>query len=290
MMGTMTERSELAAFLRAKREQIRPADVGLPDHGRRRTPGLRREEVATLAGVSVDYLVRLEQGRDVHPSAEVLAALAAALRLTDDERVHLKKLGLISANRALCPAAQALVHDVAPTVLALLDGLGSTPAFVLGPASDVLASNPAWKQLVRPLGMLDHEAVNLARYTFLDARARAVYADWAVAADEQASRLRSASVRWGHDGGFTALVDELRAEPEFAQRWSAHPVSEQRRGEKRLVHPDLGELRIAYEVLLLPDDTEQQLVTWLPADDATAAALRATVPASPPQLRVVGGG
>jgi transcriptional regulator with XRE-family HTH domain len=285
----MSERSELAAFLRAKREQIRPADVGLPDSGRRRTPGLRREEVATLAGVSVDYLVRLEQRRDAHPSAEVLAALAGALRLDDDERLHLKKLGLISANRSMCPAATAMVFEVAPTVGALLEGLDPTPAFVLGPASDVLAWNRSWQRLVEPLGMLDGHRRNLACYVFLDARARGAYPDWSLAADEQASRLRSASVHWGEDAAFVNLLDELGTVPEFAVRWSAHPVSEKRRGEKRLAHPDLGELRLAYEVLLVPDDGDQRLVTWLAADDATAAKLRGGIPVSPAKLRVVGG-
>jgi transcriptional regulator with XRE-family HTH domain len=287
-MGDMTERSELAAFLRARREQIRPADVGLPDSGRRRTPGLRREEVATLAGVSIDYLVRLEQGRDVHPSAEVLAALGDALQLSDDEKVHLKKLGMISANRAMCPAAQPMVTEVASTVMTLLQGLDPVPAFVLGPANDVLAWNPAWAALVAPLGLLDTDPPNFARYVFLDERARIAYPDWASSADDQASQLRAASVAWGEDAAFVALVGELRAAPEFARRWAAHPVSEKRRGVKRLVHPTLGELSLAFEVLLLPDG-DQRLVTWLPADDASAATLRGAVPVSPAQLRVVGG-
>src|SRR6187431_2086527 len=129
----MSERSELAEFLRARREQVHPADVGLPDSGRRRTPGLRREEVATLAGVSVDYLVRLEQGRDTHPSSDVLAALADAMRMTEDERRHLALLGMISGNGAFCPTEQVLATEVAPTVTAVLDALDPTPAFVLGP-------------------------------------------------------------------------------------------------------------------------------------------------------------
>jgi transcriptional regulator with XRE-family HTH domain len=284
----MSERSELAEFLRARREQLRPADVGLPDSGRRRTPGLRREEVATLAGVSIDYLVRLEQGRDVHPSAEVLNALAEALRLVGDERLHLKKLGMISNNRALCPEAQPLLHEVAPTVLTLLDGLHPTPAFVLGPASDVLAWNRAWAALVEPMGLLDAPRVNLARYVFLDGRAARIYPDWDAAADEQASQLRAAAVHWGEDADFAGLIEELRAVPAFEQRWAAHPVSEKRRGVKPLAHPDLGELALAYEVLLLPDG-DQRLVTWLSADDATAVKLRGAVPMSPARLRVVGG-
>jgi transcriptional regulator with XRE-family HTH domain len=286
----VAERSELAEFLRARRERLQPADVGLPDNGRRRTPGLRREEVATLAGVSIDYLVRLEQGRDVHPSAEVLGALADALRLDDEERHYLKKLGMISSNRAACPAPRPLQTEVAPTVRVLLDRLDPTPAFVLGPVSDLLGWNGGFRRLVEPLGWFDDERPNLARYVFLDPRARRVYPDWSHAADEQVGRLRTAAVFWGEDPEVVELLAALQAEPEFATRWAAHPVTEKRRGTKRLAHPELGELRLAFDVMMLPDDGDQQLVTWLPADDATAARLDAAVPVSPAQLRVVGGG
>src|SRR4051812_2117806 len=142
----------VAEFLRARRDQLQPSDVGLPDNGRRRSPGLRREEVAALAGVSIDYLVRLEQGRDTRPSPSVIAALADALRLDDDQRRQLYTLAMVSQTSELCPAARPLPRVVAPTVLALLKGLGTTPAFVSGPANDVLAWNDAWEHLVRPLG------------------------------------------------------------------------------------------------------------------------------------------
>jgi len=288
----VSEPSDLADFLRARREALQPADVGLPDSGRRRTPGLRREEVATLAGVSIDYLVRLEQGRDVHPSASVLAALAQALRLSEDERSHMAKLGLRGQNSALCPAASPLRHEVAPTVRQILESLGPTPAFVAGPANDVLAWNKAWEQVVSPLGMLDGQEPNVACYVFVDSRARTVFADWSVAADEQVSRLRTAELQWGGDDHFMALLAELQQQPEFAARWLAHTVSEAGRGVMRLCHPDAGDLRLAYDVLALPDDGGQRLITWQPADDATAASLRVllagTAPASPAQLRVVG--
>lgn len=283
----------MAEFLRSRREQLQPADVGLPDSGRRRTPGLRREEVATLAGVSIDYLVRLEQGRDTRPSASVIAALADALRLDDDERRQLSMLAVISQNAELCPSARPLAREVAPTVVALLERLGTTPAFVAGPTNDVLARNDAWERLVRPLGMLDGAVPNLARHVFLHPDARAVYPDWTAAADEQVSRLRSATGRWADDESFATLMDELRTAPDFIERWSSFATTEKRRGTKRIVHPDLGRLRLAYDVLLLPDDAdEQRLITWLPADDATAIALAATgdtaVPTSPAQLRVIG--
>ena len=283
----------VAEFLRARREQLQPGDVGLPDSGRRRTPGLRREEVATLAGVSIDYLVRLEQGRDTRPSASVIAALANALRLDDDQRRQLYTLALVSQTAELCPTARPLARTVAPTVTVLLERLGPTPAFVAGPANDVLAWNPAWDVLVRPLGMLDGAIPNLARYVFLHPDARTVYPDWVAAADEQVSRLRAAPSRWGDDESFAALMDELRTSEAFVERWSIFAATEKRRGTTRLAHPDIGHLRLNYEVLLLADDVdEQRLVTWLPADEATALALaragEAAVPTSPAQLRVIG--
>jgi transcriptional regulator with XRE-family HTH domain len=283
----------VAEFLRARREQLQPGDVGLPDSGRRRTPGLRREEVATLAGVSIDYLVRLEQGRDTRPSPSVIAALADALRLDDGQRRELYLLAMVSQSTELCPAPRPLTREVAPTVTALLDGLGRTPAFVVGPAHDVLAWNDAWEQLVQPLGMLDGAPPNLARHVFLHPEARTIYPDWTSAADEQVSRLRAATTRWGDDHDFAILMDELRTAPEFNERWSIFATTDKRRGTTRLAHPDLGPLRLNYEVLLLPDDIDdQRLITWLPADDVTAIALARTgdtaVPTSPAQLRVIG--
>ncbi len=286
MHGMMAGVTTLAEFLRARREHVQPADVGLPDSGRRRTPGLRREEVATLAGVSVDYVVRLEQGRDTRPSPAVVRALADALRLADHERQGLWELATIGDSAQLCAAAsRARAHEVAPTVTALLGQLSPTPGFVLGPSNDVLAWNGAWERLVTPLGMFEGPVPNLARHVFLHPHARDIYPDWVAAADEQVDRLRTATARRGDDDGFATLMDELRSSPDFVTRWSAYGAGERRRGMRRLVHPEIGELRLAYEVLLLPDDDEQRLVTWLPGDEATAAAFTAAadsaVPTSP---------
>jgi transcriptional regulator with XRE-family HTH domain len=273
----MPDRPTLAEFLRARREQLTPADVGLPSSGRRRTPGLRREELAVLAGVSVDYIVRLEQGRDTHPSGSVLGALADALRLSDDERVHLKRLAALTRAPELCPQASAAPPEVVPSVRALLDRLDPTPGFVIGAYFDLLAWNTAWGRLVAPLGLLDHPEPNIARFTFGDPRARTAYLDWTVTADEQASALRSMSLHRGDDPAFAALVDELQQVPAFVERWSSHQVTEKRRGTKRLRHPRVGELTVAYEVLLLPDDGDLRLITWLPADEASDDALRRAV-------------
>jgi len=279
---------ELGSFLRARRERTSPRDVGLPDAGRRRTPGLRREEVATLAGVSVDYLVRLEQGRDSHPSADVLVALADAMRLTDEERRHLFQLGVRSGNGALCPAPVALARVVPPTISAVLDALDPTPAFVIGPTGDVVAWNPAWAAVAGPLGLLDVEPgalPNFVRFVFEHPAARSVFPEWRTAADEQAGRLRRAATQWSHDDAVATLIGDLRRNPEFEVRWNAHPVGEKRRGSKRLSHPDVGDLDLAYEVLDLADDTALQLITWLPADDLTAGRLQ--VLTGPPRLRLV---
>jgi transcriptional regulator with XRE-family HTH domain len=281
----------VAEFLRSRREQLQPGDVGLPDNGRRRTPGLRREEVATLAGVSIDYLVRLEQGRDTRPSPSVIAALADALRLDDEQRRHFSTLAMVSQSSELCPAARPLARTVAPTVMALLQALSPTPAFVAGPSNDVLGWNGSWEELVRPLGMFDGAVPpNLARHVFLHPDARTVYPNWLAAADEQVSRLRAASSRWADDEGFGALLDELRAAPEFVERWAIFPTTDKRRGTTQIVHPDLGRLRLNYEILLLPDDVDdQRLITWLPGDDATAHGLGdMAAPTSPAQLRVIG--
>jgi transcriptional regulator with XRE-family HTH domain len=285
--------SDLGDFLRSRREQLSPGDVGLRDSGRRRTPGLRREEVATLAGVSIDYLVRLEQGRDANPSRDVLASLAAALQLSHVERKHLMMLAAVGNRTDLCESGDHASSTIPLTVRGLIERLEPTPAFVIGPYSDVLGWNDAWGRLVDPLGLLEGDPPNLARFTFENPEAPTVYPGWDAAADEQVGMLRRASVRWRADPRLVTLLDDLHQLAEFERRWSNHDVADKRRGTKMLRHPDHGELHVAYEVLLLPDDgDEQRLVTWLPADDATnkvllSQAARAPAPVSPARLHVV---
>jgi len=282
----------LAQFLRSRREHLSPADAGVRATGRRRTPGLRREEVATLAGVSIDYLIRLEQGRDTNPSPDVLAALADALQLDRDERFHLMGLAARSASphlEQLCPAPPALDAEVPATVRFLLDQLGATPAFVVGPLGDVLATNAAYRTLAGPLGLLD--VPNLIRHVFVHPDARTVYGQWDDTADAQVARLRTAHCQLDDDPVAIGLLTELLQIPAFAERWAAHPVAPKKRGPKLLHHPEAGELCLVYEALGLADH-DQQLIAWLPADDATADALgrllAADHPVSPAQLRVVG--
>jgi transcriptional regulator with XRE-family HTH domain len=267
---------ELGAFLRASRERTTPRAVGLPDSGRRRTPGLRREEVATLAGVSVDYLVRLEQGRDNHPSADVLRALADAMRLGEDERRHLYQLGVKSGNQGLCPAPIDLARSVPRTVQAVLDALDPAPAFVVGPVGDLIAWNRTFAIVGGGLGLLDARngtPPNLVRFVFGHPAARSVFREWRTAADEQVALLRRAAAHWSHDNAVVALIDELRPNPEFDVRWDAHPIGEKRRGTKRLTHPAVGDLDLDYEVLDLAGDDQLHMITWLPADESTATRL-----------------
>jgi hypothetical protein len=138
---------------------------------------------------------------------------------------------------------------------------------------------------VAPLGLLDGTPPNTARFTFLDPRSRTAYPDWTTVADEQVRQLRAAGTHWNWEASYQSLVADLSGDEEFARRWSAHPIAAKRRGTKRLRHPELGALRFEYEALLVGDDVEQRLLTWLPADERTSAAL---TPSGPPQLRVVG--
>jgi transcriptional regulator with XRE-family HTH domain len=264
---------ELGRFLRSRRESVAPADVGLPTGPRRRTPGLRRAELATLAGISVDYLVRLEQGRDTRPSAQVLAALAGAMQLDEDDLAHLRKLAAVSGGRELCPRSRPVAQAVRPTVKAMLEAWEPSPAFVINRLSDVLAWTRGFERIARPVGMLDLDPPNLARYTFGDERSLSVYPDWDAVADEAVGNLRSGIA--SEDAQSLELVEELAdaAGTAFTDRWHSKPMRLKRSGIKRLVHPDVGELRIAFETLELPDLDEQRLVIWLAADQATSAAL-----------------
>lgn len=265
----------LGQFLRGRREQLQPAEVGLVAGTRRRTPGLRREEVATLAGVSVDYLIRLEQGRDVRPSSSVVRALGSALRLNDTEMLQLWSLATISSNKEMCPS-DVRVDEIAPTVLRLLDRLEPTPAYVVGSLGDILASNGAWDRLAAGTG-LGGDGVNLMRYVFLDRSARDLFTDWDAAADAAVTNLRSGALHWAGEDRYESLVAELQEVPAFRTRWSSFVGTDVVRRRWRLAHPELGALRVDEEVLSLVDRNDHRVVTWLPADDATDAALtRAT--------------
>ncbi|WP_049574972.1 helix-turn-helix domain-containing protein [Nonomuraea sp. SBT364] len=266
--------NELGSYLRTLREAVRPADVGLPGGARRRTPGLRRAELATLAGVSVEYLTRLEQGRDRNPSPQVLGALADVLRLPPAERLHLHHLVKVnSGGSALCPGMDSPpARAVRPTVRAVLARLEPAPAVLLNRLYDVLAHTTGYDRLAGPLGVLDGDPPNLARHLFTDARARAAYPEWERLAAEQAVELKRAAAL--ADEPARALVNELTvtAGAAFTDRLSlaAPPRAE----VHHVTHPEAGELRLTTETLELAD-ADQRLVVYLPADTATAEALGA---------------
>ncbi|WFB06083.1 helix-turn-helix transcriptional regulator [Streptomyces sp. LX-29] len=279
--------NELGLFLRLRREAVTPAEVGLPAGARRRTPGLRRSELATLAGVSVEYLTRLEQGRDRRPSTQVLSALADALRLTSGERVHLHRLSKGADASFSCTGGTEPNRDVRPTVRALLDRLEPAPAVLLNRLSEILAYTDGYRRLVGPLGALDGSRPNLARFVFTDPRARTAYPDWDRVADEQVAILKQGPGRTDVHVG--ALMDELTVScgAEFAGRLETLPGLPTSSGLMRVVHPETGELRLAYETLDLPTDDDQRLVVHLPADDAAAAALDRLTGRRPGALRAV---
>ncbi|MFE3461477.1 helix-turn-helix domain-containing protein [Nocardiopsis aegyptia] len=263
--------NELGAFLRAGREALTPAEAGLPEGDRRRTPGLRRSELAVLAGVSVEYLIRLEQGRDRRPSAEVLMALADALRMTAEERVHMMRLSKV-ASGAVCEGVNGPPRQVRPSVRALLDRLGPTPAFVRNGLDDVLAASPGFERWARPLGLFDAPEPNLARYVFTDPRARDAYPDWDAVADRHVRVLRTA-VALG-DPFAAALAAELEeADADFAHRFRFDRALPSGFGDERWYRPGGGELRLTFEDLELPGGDGLRLVVHLPADRATERAL-----------------
>lgn len=258
-----------ADFLIARRNELRPADVGMPAGGRRRTPGLRREEVAVRAGVSVDYLARLEQGRDRNPSAAVIGALADALLLDDADRRHFSMLALASGtasacseDSALCPGASTPQEQLPESIEAILRSLNPTPAFVVGRRLNVLGWNSAWADFVEPLGMLDEEhGPNLAWFTFMNPNARTVIRDWSGAADHFVAALHLAKSRWPADGTLRATIEALRKDPEFAKRWRSHRPGEDASGTLHFDHPEHGSVAVPFEMLAA--DRDQSIVVWL---------------------------
>jgi hypothetical protein len=255
-------RSEFADFLIARRALLHPVDVGLPSGRRRRTPGLRREEVAALAGVSVDYLARLEQGRDTNPSTAVLGALADALRLNEVERHHLGKLALGVDRGNTCPRSGHAYDTVSDTVQAVVDSLHPTPAVLVGRWLTVLASNAAWRDFAGPLGLFDPEAAgNLAFYVFAHPEAARRWHEWPAVADLMVSLLRSARSQFPDDAGIGPVVETLHRFPEFTRRWRSHRVVDHHRILTAVHHPLRGEVEIELE--LLSPAVDQTMMVWL---------------------------
>jgi transcriptional regulator with XRE-family HTH domain len=261
----------LGRFLRARREATTPAAVGLPAGTRRRTPGLRRGELAERAGISVEYLTRLERGSDRYPSGQVLGALADALALSPDERVHLYRLIKASNGGACAGSAPAMAPR--PTVLALLNRLEPTPALVVDAAGDVLATTAGFRALAAPSGLLDDDRPNLARFVFADVRAHTVFPEWERIAGERAASVRAAADLGEPAAAALAYELSITAGTDFAARYEAAAVLPAPTGVEQWTHPATGTLRLAYETLELPGAEEHRLVVYLPADDATEIAL-----------------
>ncbi|WP_433047799.1 helix-turn-helix domain-containing protein [Dactylosporangium sp. CS-033363] len=270
----MDRRTELAEFLRSRRARVDPETAGVPPfHGRRRVHGLRREEVAQLAGVSVDYYVRLEQGRATNASAAVLDAVARALGLDAEERAHLERLTR-PARRGQRPAPPQRVR---PAVRHLLEAMTDVAAYVVGRRTDVLAWNRLGAALIPGLDSAPVPRRNFARLLFGDeAAARALFADWDAKARDLVAFLHVDAGRHPDDPELADLVDELARHSDLFRRlWAEHPVHDKGHTTARLRHPVVGTIDLAYEALRLPDDPEQLLVTYSAQPDSDAAtALR----------------
>jgi transcriptional regulator with XRE-family HTH domain len=242
------DRAGLADFLRRRRERLTPADVGLPPGQRRRTPGLRRDEVSSLAGMSTDYYTRLEQSRGPHPSAPLLAALARALRLTDDERDHLFHL----AGQAP-PARHGTDPHVSPGLLHILNRLADTPAFVVSDLDEVLMQNPMSVAVSGDRAARTGLDRNFTWLWFTDPPTRAQFPeeDWARHSRTHVADLRATAARRRGDADVEALVRRLLgASQEFAALWDEHEVAVRRADAKRVIHPEVGLLDLLCETLV----------------------------------------
>lgn len=246
--------NKLGDYLRARRALLRPQDVSLPDDGPRRVPGLRRDEVALLAGVSTDYYIRLEQGRERRPSDQVLRSIACALRLDDAAAAHLFRLGL-----PVFGAGAATSLTIAPELLRLMESVPDMPAFLVGAAQDILGANAMARELYRGFSRYD----NLLRMIFLDPYARSFYGDWDAASRLAVSNLRASSSQFPGDEHIERVVGELTLHsPAFANLWARYEVRPRTREEKHFVHPQVGELRLHFETLAVASAPGQHLSVY----------------------------
>ena len=249
-------RGEIRAFLASRRAKITPAQAGLPTSPRRRVAGLRREEVAVLAGVSTEWYTRLEKGHIAGVSEDVLDAVARALRLDDDERTYLFDLARSSRRASRTPTRRRDV-EIPPRVHWLLDSMTMSSAFVRNGRTDVVAGNPLARALLAPMfdsTTIDkHGRPNIARYIFLDPGAQDFFVDWDAAGKNTAALLRAEVGREPRDRALRELIGELSTlSPEFRSHWAAHDVLIHHDGIKRLQHPDVGHLELTFQSLDLP--------------------------------------
>jgi len=252
-VGWVDRTSDISQFLTSRRAKVTPEQAGLPSYGKRRVPGLRREEVASLAGLSVDYYKRLERGNLAGVSDMVLESLAAALRLDDAERAHLFDLAK-AANPAAPKPTKPVKRRVRPVIQQIVDSMAS-PALVRNAHADYVTANPLGRALYAPMFESPEQPPNSARFTFLDPAAVDFYPDWDRVATELVAHLRSEAGRNPYDKGLSDLVGELATRSdEFRVRWAAHNVRFHRTGTKRLHHPVVGDLDLTYETMALEAD------------------------------------
>lgn len=254
-------RSELNEFLRTRRARLQPDDVGVRSFGqRRRVPGLRREELAQLAGVSVAYYTRLEQGNGQNVSTDILESIARALRLTESERAHLFHLARTRPARTGRPAEP---QGVRPEVVQLLDSLEGVPAYVWGRRGDILAWNDAATAVFGHWFDRPDQDRNWTRIVFLDDRSRDFFLDWDAKAAEVVFQLRLDAGMHPHDPLVDALVTEASEKnPDFRRMWASHDVERFSHGTVHVRHERVGTLPLRYETLLLPDDHEQAVTLY----------------------------
>lgn len=261
-MEPSENRTAIRDFLATRRAKLTPHDVGLPPAGgRRRVPGLRREEVAVLAGVSTEWYARLEKGHINGVSDDVLDAVARALRLDEAERLHL--FNLARAARPKSIQRRQLKSPVRPSIERLLESMAGTPAFVRNARNDVLACNPLFRALYAPVFDDPVQPPNMVRFTFLDPRRHDLYPDWDEAADGMVALLRKEAGRNPYDRELTDLVGELATRSdEFRTRWAGHDVRLHVTGTKRINNPVVGLIEITFDVLELPADPGLTMTTY----------------------------
>lgn len=258
----MDTKSEVRDFLRTRRERVTPQQVGLPDFGgARRVKGLRREELALIAGMSVDYYIRLERGNLTGVSESVLESLSRALHFDDAEHAHLFDLARVQ-NASATTRRKPPTSKVRPTVQRMLDGM-TMPAWVRNGRSDFLAGNALARALYSPLFLDPAGTPNTARFAFLDPRGQDFWRDWDVVASDMVAVLRAEAARQPYDKGLTDLIGELSTRSEeFRQRWAAHGVMRHLNGEKRVHHPEVGDIDLTYETMELTTDTGLTLIAY----------------------------
>ncbi len=266
MAAADVRRRELAGFLRSRRERITPEQVGLPTSGRRRTPGLRREEVAQLAGVGVTWYTWLEQARDINVSEQVLQAIAGTLRLDPSEKTHLFTLA-----GAPEPARDKDCRAIPPGVRAMLTKLEPYPALVMNPRTDILAYNRSYDRLMDVSSVPEDER-NTALQAFTNPAWRARVADWPERMAQLVGQLRASTAEHVSAPAWKSLLKRLREEsPEFAALWDRHDVQPLANLTKRFSHPRLGQLCFDYTYVWLGQRSGLRMTTYTPADAETAA-------------------